>query len=101
VSGSSFPPKGSTAAKHGSIAISVLGAAAAVWARFIAVEQRQEGFVASVVEVRKEVDRLSERVNALERDRELWSEVQALKTDLAVVAGRLDTIELKPIKRRK
>lgn len=77
-------------AKWASIAISILGAGAAIWARFIAVEQRQTSFTEDVVEIRHEVQDLRTRVEHLEQDRDLFGRVVKLEERLNAIQDRID-----------
>ena len=54
-------------AQHASIGLAVLGAVAAVWTRFVVVEERQAHQLARLVELTTEVASLRERVAELER----------------------------------
>lgn len=90
---STFPPPSKSTAKHASVAITLAGAALAAHARFVALEQKEEGVEKTLVQLREDVGKLTERVGRIERDRELWEEMQHVKTDLAVLNDRIETIQ--------
>lgn len=74
--------------KVASIAISILTAAAAVWARFIVVEQRQENMLAAIAQLNMQTEKFETRVRSLERDREMLERVQALEIRLVRIEER-------------
>jgi len=71
-----------------------------IWARFVAVEQRQEGITASVVEERGRVDRISERVDSLERDRQMLERVHTLELKLSSLESQIDSVIVTKKKQR-
>lgn len=66
-----------------SIAVSVLTAIGAVWARFIVVEQRQENQLAAIAALRQDLTQLEARVSSLERDRQMLERVHSLELRLS------------------
>lgn len=81
-----------TAGKLVTVSLALAAPAAGIVARFVAVEQRQEGVQRALVEQIQHVQRLEDRISAIERDRELWSQVEDVKRDMAVVSGRLEDL---------
>jgi len=54
-------------AQYASVGLAVLGAAAAVWTRFVVIEERQANQLTHLVRLSDEVSALRDRINTLER----------------------------------
>lgn len=74
--------------KLASIAISILTAAGAIWARFVVVEQRQENMLQAIASLNMATEKFETRVRSLERDREMLERVQALEVRLVRIEER-------------
>ena len=74
--------------------IAIIAALGAVWARFIAVEERQENQLRALTDVRGYLTAAEGRISALERDRALLERVH--QSEL-----RLGTIEEQQKERRR
>lgn len=90
---SSFPPGSGSLLKHAGVALSIITAIAGVWARFSAMEERQEAIQTAIVDLRQELQRLGDRAGKLEADRAMLERVHLLETQLAGVRQKLDTLE--------
>lgn len=68
--------------------LSILAALGAIWARFIALEEKAENQLRWITETSGEVRRLKERVEALERDRVMLERVHQLELRLGALEER-------------
>jgi len=89
MSSSSFPPSSNSWAKHIGVAITVVSAVAGVWARFSAMEERQENTNRAIVELRQELQRLSEKMS----DRAMLERVHGIELQISSVKDRVVSLE--------
>lgn len=65
--------------------IAIIAALGAVWARFIAVEERQENELRALTDVRGYLTAAEQRISSLERDRALLERVHAIELRLGAL----------------
>jgi hypothetical protein len=69
--------------------LGILAALGAIWARFIAVEERQENQLRALSDVRGYLTAAENRISALERDREMLERVHRLELRLGTIEDHM------------
>lgn len=85
-------------AKHASVALAVISAAAGIWTRFVVVEERQTALLTRVAELSAEVSKLRGKVESEERaTRERF---YASDLRIAGLEAQVSSFVVTPVRRR-
>lgn len=87
------------AAKHASVAVTVIGAVAAIWTRFVVLEERQANLIRRLAELTSEVATL--RAKAESEERATRERFYASDLRISALEGQVGAFVVTPVRRRK